>query len=292
MVISERSSVDIYNPDEMLTGEEKNERQRKFVEASVDLVRAKVDAHEKGAILADTFCRLTQNRQIREKAVGNATAILEKVAQKTGVDTKPFLFGLLGELATAELLHDLEGIEQVEYPKIGDDLRRMTDWKARTAGGRKLAIQTKTLSYTASREELGTAVLPVLNSMKTLEDLQRFFAEIKRVSDDFYLVYDGKIKKPSELDFSKIDFRELKFSILPDNRYVKTKTGAGDRNNRLEEICFQATRMHRLFSRSSEIPVMCLLGNEADINLKTGRPNSEARARAYFDLAKIQKSLT
>lgn len=292
MVTAPEVGTKVFNPDEMSTPEQRQERLEKYVRAVVALAENdSIHPAEKGAMLADAFSELTQDRVIREAEIAKARAILERVIGNSP-DIKAMWTGLIAELASADLLTSMEGIAEVDYPSIQEDMSRATDWKAKTEDGQNLSIQTKTISLAKERKEMGESALPILSSVKSVDELKSFLMAINKVSLDFVIYHDNKRISIDQLGQETINYRKTEFSIVPDPDFIRvSKDQDKEQNNRLEELSYQAVRMHCLFRESDEVPVICLLGApgtiESDVNSKLGQPKQEAQVRAANDLDKI-----
>lgn len=282
---------DVFSSDEMLTPEQKAERLNQFADAVFALCkdRSRSDA-EKGVVLADAFSRLCQSKEFRAQAIAKTKQIFEIVSQAYKIDGRVLIAGLLGEIASADLLESLEGVEEVSYPEHNEDLTMATDWKIQTSDGKVRPVQTKTIGMVTEREEMGKLALPVLNNLETIEDLRAFFRAVERISDDFRILSGNKFIKIGELGEDPINLRQLSFAITPDSRFYNIPSVSQGRN-RLEDLCYQAARMHLIYQGSEEAPMMCILGSAnyegADINKVTGEPRSPARERAAADLERI-----
>lgn len=290
MVIAE-TGPRVFNSDEILTPEQKAERLKGFADAVFALCkdRTRSDA-EKGVVLADAFSNLCQSREFRAEAIQKAKQIFEIVSSAYKIDARVLIAGLLGEIASADLLESLEGIEEVDYPELSDDLTMATDWKVRTSDGKTRPVQTKTIGMMAEREEMGKLALPVLNNINTIDDLKQFYRAIEKISDQFVILSGNRIRNIDDFGHDPINLRQLSFSITPDSRFYMVPSVSQGRN-RLEDLCYQAARMHLLYQDSEEEPMMCLMGSAnyegSDINKVTGEPRTPAREQAQKDLKNI-----
>lgn len=281
----------IFNPEEMATPEQKKQRLEKYIRAVVALAdNDSRNPAEKGAALADAFSELTQDRETRAIEIAKARTILERFA--TPGELGALWAGLIAELASADLLTSLEGITEVDYPTLQEDMSKATDWKARTENEQVLSIQTKTISLARERAQMGKSELPVLSPVKTVQELRAFIKAMNNVSLDLVIYHDNKKISVDELGTEPINYRKIEFAILPDTDLIRlSKDQDKEKNNRLEELSYQAVRMHCLFRESEEIPVICLLGApgtiESDVDSKLGQPKPEAQARAVNDLDAI-----
>ncbi|MEI6144729.1 MAG: hypothetical protein WCP91_03980, partial [Candidatus Berkelbacteria bacterium] len=290
MVIAEASPA-VFKSDEMLTPEQKAERLKGFADAVFALCkdRTRSDA-EKGVVLADAFSKLCQSKEFRAEAISKARQIFEIVANAYKLDARVLIAGLLGEIASADLLESLDDVDEVDYPELNDDLTMATDWKIKTSDGKIHPVQTKTIGMMTEREDMGKSALPVLSSVNTIDDLKNFYRAVEKISDQFVVLLGNHIVKIDDFGQNPLNLRQLSFSIIPDSRFYNVPSVSQGRN-RLEDLCYQAARMHILYQESEEKPMMCLLGSAnyegSDINKITGEPRTPARERAHVDLKKV-----
>lgn len=298
MSIEAGSRPMVFNPEKPISNEEQDARLKKLAEAMFFYCRDTSHSDmEKGAIVGKLSLKFAEDSSHRRQALAQFKGLCEAANKMGGRDTHALYAGFLGELASADLFHNLDEIDHVKYPTIEEDQYASADWFAKTKNGRDLLIQTKTVPFAQERGERQSPI-PVLSSLKTIEDLNAFIQQMNSLcATDIAMVWSRpgqpSVRMSTFTPEMLADSRNVTFSAAPDENMVATRKDFGGSKglNSIEKICKTAAIMCWEHQKDDYIPVMCVLGSAnskgSDINTVAGTPSPDAMESAREEIKTI-----
>lgn len=216
--------------------------------------RAKSSAYEMGSICTKLYASIYEKLPIsrQNQAIADMDSELEKTGREHGVDISGYLAGFKGELGGLVLCQGL-GLT-LTFPKLNEDLKMKTDWKATDENGKKYLIQVKTYSLKKGVERTGNMPPPVITDITTKRNLEIF---INDVAANVETISEQEQKRKNEII--------TEASLVRDNALVSGST-----------------------------PIMCLLGSpesdNSDIIPATSRPTPLVQTQAAQEWEQISKN--